>query len=277
MSECTGLYFSENATYKEVALFNPVNINTGITLYEVLRIQDGICLFLEDHLQRLQESIQLSGVNYTVILPWIRDMLKGLMRLNGFPYGNIKIVLQFLSGSQPSFYTFFIPHSYPTPALYKNGVNTALFTAIRSNPNVKRPLPEVGERASDLIRTENIYEALLVNEEGSITEGSKTNVFFVQGELIYTPPGDQVLKGITRKKVFELCNQLNFKLIEMSISTNKLTELDAAFLTGTSPKILPIRRIGSITYPVTHPIIKALTKAYEDLIAAYIQQQGNSY
>ena len=275
MAECTGLYFSENTTYKEVAFFDRADFTKGITLYEVIRMEQGVCLFLEDHLQRLQESIRLSGIDYPIDFSWLYNTLTGLVRLNQLALGNIKIVILFPSIGQPAIYSYFIPHSYPTPELYHNGVDTALYLTVRMNPNIKRHLPELRERTTDFIRTEQVYEALLVNAENKITEGSKTNVFFIQGELIFTPPGNEVLKGITREKIFELCNLLNFKLIESPISTDKLNQMDAAFLTGTSPKILPVRRIGSITYPTDNRIIIALIKAYDNLIAGYINRQNS--
>jgi len=135
---------------------------------------------------------------------------------------------------------------------------------------VKRLVPEIREKINHILLTKNLYEVLLV-KNNSITEGSRSNVFFNQGKKVITPPGDQVLKGITRNKVIELCDKLNYRLFERSVSTNQLSGMDAAFLTGTSPKILGIRRIGSYTFPVTNPIMISLAEAYDGLIAAYIQ------
>jgi branched-chain amino acid aminotransferase len=277
MLDYTGRYYSEGTTYRETRLGPPTGSPAGITLYEVIRIQQGICLFLEDHIQRLRDSITLSGHTYAIALPWLRNILAGLIRKNRLRTGNIKIAVHFTPDNPPRFLAFFIPHSYPAAALYRKGVHTALYPAIRPDPNVKRLRPEFREQVADFIHTRNLYEVLLVNEEGLITEGSKTNVFFLQGEVIFTAPGDQVLKGITRKKVYELCKQLNYKLIEEPISTDKLNKMEAAFLTGTSPKILPIRQIGDTVYRVAHPLTLSLIRAYNDLIAAYIQQQIRSW
>ena len=86
-------------------------------------------------------------------------------------------------------------------------------------------------------------------------------------------PGDRVLKGITRQKVFDLCNQLNYKIIEKSISINSLHKLKLLFLQELHPKILPIRRIANIQYDVANPVVKTLMiRAYDDLIASYIFQ-----
>jgi branched-chain amino acid aminotransferase len=267
MAEYTGTYFSENNQFKEVSLFTPDILKEGYALYEVIRIFQGFPLFLDDHVKRLQESVRLSGHQYTLSFPVIRFLLKNLIKNNGFQEGNVKIVLHFSEHQQPVLYTYFIPHFYPTPGMYQDGVETDLFMAVRNNPNIKLMVPDMRQRISEFIRAENLYDALLVDEDETITEGSKTNVFFVKKGTLYTAPGDMVLKGITRQKVIDLCNQLNYNIIEKSISIITLQKYEAAFFTGTSPKILPISRIANIQYDFTHPVVKTLMSSYDNLIA----------
>jgi branched-chain amino acid aminotransferase len=273
MPEFTGRYFSEGPVYREAALLREGRLQKGLSLYEVIRVQEGICLFLEDHIRRLQESLALSGRSFPVAIHGIRRILDGLMRKNGLYNGNIKITVHFPEAEKPRLYTFFIPHYYPTVSMYQQGIDTDLFRAVRVNPNVKRLFPEMRERLAAFISDHSLYEALLVNEDGCVTEGSKSNVFFIRGDSIYTPPGDQVLKGITRCKVIELCIQLNIKLIEKPILTEELISMEAAFLTGTSPKVLPIKQMGTIPCHVPHPVMSSLMIAYENLIAGYIERQ----
>lgn len=271
MSARRGQYFSEGTAYRKIGSVHEKSVNKGVILYEVLRVHDGCCLFLEDHIQRLQESIVLSGNAFAITLPELRGILNGLVEHNGLRNGNIRISVHFPAGEPPGLYTYFIPHYYPAPYLYKKGVSTDLSPAVRLNPNVKQQFPDIRDHLSDFIITGNLYEALLVNGQTWVTEGSRSNVFFIQGDSVYTPPGGEVLKGITRKKVIELCNKLNLRLLEKPVSTEELSLMDAAFLTGTSPKVIPIRKIGNLIYRVSHPIVHSLMKAYDDLIAEYIQ------
>jgi branched-chain amino acid aminotransferase len=161
--------------------------------------------------------------------------------------------------------------------MYRDGVNTELFKAIRINPNAKIAHSDARDAIGRFLRSRKLYEVLLVNNEDRLTEGSKSNVFFIKGQEIVTPPGEQVLKGITRSKVIDLCHQFTFTFTERIISMNQLSEFDAAFLTGTSPKILPVRRIGTITYKPDHPIINSLSCAYDALVSAYIQDQLKAF
>jgi branched-chain amino acid aminotransferase len=205
----------------------------------------------------------------------IRKILDSLIRHNGLLQGNIRLLLHIPYPGEPCLYAYFIPHVYPTPVMYASGVDTGLFKAVRVNPNVKRMFPVIRDKISHFIRSGNLYEALLV-KNNIITEGSKSNVFFIKGDAVLTPPADLVLKGITRKKVFELCKRLDIVLMETKIPLNSLTEFQAAFLTGTSPKLLAIRRIGAVTLEVQNPIITSLTKAYDDLISVYVQQHRHA-
>jgi branched-chain amino acid aminotransferase len=214
----------------------------------------------------------LSGYAYTISVPAIHYILRNLIRRNNFPEGNVKILLHFNADVHPVLYTYFIPHAYPSPAMYKDGVEADLYRAVRLNPNIKQLHLEIRQRVSEFVRTENIYDALLVAQDETITEGSKTNVFFIQDDSIYTPSEDRVLKGITRGKIIQLCSQLNFRLIEQSISVNSLSNFDAAFFTGTSPKILPIRRIANFEYKVFNPLMNVLMKAYDDMMISYTEQ-----
>jgi branched-chain amino acid aminotransferase len=158
--------------------------------------------------------------------------------------------------------------------MYQNGVESEFFRAERIDPNIKKINPALIERISTFIKTENIYDALLVSEGETIMEGSKTNVFFIRDNSVYTAPGSLVLKGITRQKVFELCKNLRFQIEETLIPAMDLQTFDAAFFSGTSPKILPISRIANIRFQPNHEILRLLMHAYEEMIAAYMMKKN---
>jgi branched-chain amino acid aminotransferase len=95
-------------------------------------------------------------------------------------------------------------------------------------------------------------------------------MFFLSAKVRFIPPGDKVLKGITREKIIDLCNKLHYNLIEQTIFIGSLNDFDAAFFTGTSPKVLPIRRIANVGYDVSNPVMNALITGYDNMIASYI-------
>jgi len=113
----------------------------------------------------------------------------------------------------------------------------------------------------------------LVNQKGEITEGSRSNMFFVKNNVFYTSPSKDVLVGITRSRVIQLCTQLGYEVKEQEIPVSFLDEIDGLFLTGTSPKVLPIASVDTHQYDSSNnSAILALQKAYDDLINSYINK-----
>jgi branched-chain amino acid aminotransferase len=266
MADYSGSYYSENSTFKKISSLSETAFEKGACYYEVLRVMQENCLFLEDHLHRLQNSVSLAGLKYTFNIQDVSLIIRELIRKNELINGNIRLVLQMKEGGSPLLYTYCVPFSYPSPELYEMGVPTAVFKIVRNNPNIKQYNHTYQQQVREFIRKRKIFEALLCDDKDCITEGSKSNVFFISRECILTAPGDKVLKGITREKVILLCNKLNYKLLECSISIDTLPSMDAVFLSGTSPKILPVNRIGRNIYSTGHAMMRNLMVAYENLI-----------
>jgi len=275
MSDFSGSYYAEDASFKKIATLSTADFETGACYYEVLRVMDGNCLFIEDHLNRLQSSVSLSRLKYTFSIRDVTAMIRELIRKNELKSGNIRLVLQAKESRQPVLYSYCVPFSYPARELYEQGVPTAIFKIVRSNPNIKQYNPVYQQQLRDFILNSNIFEALLQDDLNCITEGSRSNVFFIREEYVMTAPGEKVLKGITREKVILLCNKLNYKLLECPISIDTLPSMEAVFLSGTSPKILPVNRIGHLTYSTRHIMLKKLMEAYDDLILEDISRWRN--
>lgn len=265
MPEYCGTYYSEDLSFKKTSFLPIAAFETGACYYEVMRVMDGNCLFIEDHLNRLQRSVSLSGLKYTFNFQEVSAIIRELIRRNVLVSGNIRLVLQAKENRQPVLYTYCVPFSYPARELYEQGVATAVFKIVRNNPNIKQYNHGYQQQMRDFILKTGIYEALLQDDMNCITEGSKSNVFFIREECVMTAPGEKVLKGITREKVISLCSKLNYKLIECPISIDTLPSMEAAFLSGTSPKILPVNRIDQIHYSTGHVMMKNLMAAYDDL------------
>jgi branched-chain amino acid aminotransferase len=266
MADYRGSYYSENSSFKKISSLSSAIFETGACYYEVMRVMNGSCLFIEDHLKRLQASVSLSGLKYTFSIQDVSAIIRELIRKNELTDGNIRLVLQVKESHPPVLYSYCVPFSYPSRELYEKGVPTAVFKIVRTNPNIKQYNPVYQRQLQDFILKSNIYEALLQDDRNCITEGSKSNVFFIRNECVMTAPGENVLKGITREKVIYLCSKLNYKFIECPISIDTLPSMEAVFLSGTSPKLLPINRIDQVSYSTGHVMMKNLMEAYENLI-----------
>ncbi len=242
------------------------------TVYEVLRVIDGIPLFIEDHYSRLANSLRLQGYNYQISLPEFKKNIETLILENNQVIGNVKFVC-FVHTNKIKWVYSFIPYSYPTSEDYKRGITTDLLFAERHNPNAKVVQAELRTKANQLMSDAKLYEVLLVNQDGLITEGSRSNVFFVKSGRLYTAPTSMVLEGITRRKVIQSIKKLKLKLEEQAVSYKFLSDFDAVFISGTSPKVLPVRVIGNQHFSVCDEIVVQVMNEYNALIQRYVSKR----
>lgn len=233
-------------------------------VYEVIRITEGVPLFFEDHLSRLHQSAQLAGLKINLSPAEIRQSIFELIKANKVDRGNIYLAYD------NHLTAFFISHKYPDAQMYRQGVCCGILPAERNNPQAKVLQANVRKQADDLIATAGFYEVLLTNRHGYIMEGSRSNVFFVEGNSLITPPAAGILLGVTRKKILELAVGLGFQIKEEMVHTDDLGRFQAAFLTGTSPGVLPIRQINHVNYHPDDQVVQKLITAYAELVSQYI-------
>lgn len=86
-------------------------------------------------------------------------------------------------------------------------------------------------------------EALLLDTEGFVAEGSGENIFLVQDGVLHTPELTSCLDGITRDTVFQLADEAGLKILERRITRDEVYISDEAFFTGTAAEVLPIREL----------------------------------
>lgn len=269
-------YYLHNGLPVDRRYFEASSAGSRITVYEVLRMTDGVPLFLEDHYLRLQRSARLVGRVLNLPITELEQNIRQLIKANNVLSGNIKIQVQWDDEGRGDLYACFIRHRYPSAEDYRLGVRVDLLAAERDNPNAKVANPRVRELADNMIRDQQLYEVLLVDHDGFVTEGSRSNFFIIRGEEIATPPISTVLPGITRGKVLELCQRLGRPVRQEPIHRRDLRRVAAAFLSGTSPGVLPIAAIGSQRLDPRHPLLLQIHDHYETLMRDYLVSHGAS-
>jgi branched-chain amino acid aminotransferase len=234
--------------------------------YEVLRLMDGKILFLHDHLERLQASISGSGIAYPGN-SMIIENLALLVRENPFQKGNIRISLQGSGGRDTDLQCYFIPYFYPDPDMYDKGVSLHIYPHVRPNPGIKKWDDQFRKAVSAYMLTHKVYEVVLKNPQNQITEGSRSNIFFIDGEdRLITPPSSDVLRGITRKYVLEIASMEGLQILEKRMAVEALKDMDAVFISGTSPKVLPVNQIDEYSYCADHRVLRMLMEKFEVLV-----------
>jgi len=258
-----------NGILSKLIDYKPINENNFKIIYEVFRVDDFIPLFLQEHLDRLFKGIKQSSLENSLDHYSIKDQITELITKENIGHGNIKISC-FCDESSICNYTIsFIPSYYPSKEMYENGVDAILFEGERHNPGIKIANTNIRRMANKELDKKGAFEALLVNHDNLITEGSRTNVFFIKQDTIYTAPTELVLPGIMRSKVIEVIEENNYKINYTPISIDQLINIESAFFTGTSPRILPISSIGNITLNVKVPLLRELMELLNSKINNY--------
>ncbi|NLY57385.1 MAG: branched-chain amino acid transaminase [Gammaproteobacteria bacterium] len=111
-------------------------------------------------------------------------------------------------------------------------------------------------------------EALLLDPEGYVAEGSGENVFIVKNGTIYTPEVTACLNGITRATILTLAGEMGIPVVEKRITRDEVYIADEAFFTGTAAEVTPIREVDCRQIGIGRrgPVTEKLQKAYFDLV-----------
>lgn len=237
-------------------------------IYEVLRVIDKKPIFLENHLERMENSFKLINEEFKLSYEEISTKIHELIVHENKSYGNIKITY---GVNEKILKVFFVEHSYPYEEMYKNGVKTILFFGERENPNAKIINDDFREKVNNEIKGQKAYEAILVDKNGYITEGSKSNIFMVKENKLLTSPTKAVLPGVTRGEIIKIAEKLGIEVEEVEYRYSDIDKLDGMFISGTSPKVLPIKAVNDIKLDSNNSIIRKLMMEYDHEIVEYIK------
>ncbi len=243
-------------------------------VYEVLRVEEGTLLFLDDHLQRLKNTFSMVSWEKIVPVGPIPGQLKKLIRENKTQSGAVKLLFFFFEEKFQAIFYQMQPYS-PSEEEYKTGVKAISLHLERINPNAKLWNEGFRKTTNSEIQKSSAFEAVLIDRDGFVTEGSRSNIFFVKDNILFTPPLENVLPGITRKNVLEVCKRLNVKAEVCPVSFRGIARFDAAFLTGTTRILVPVNRIDDISFNVENPLVERIIDGFGELVREYTSTHEN--
>lgn len=268
MIKVSSKVYIENGEVKKVSEFKEEE--QGKVIYEVIRIIDGKPLFFQEHYARMAYSFKLNDSELKISQKDISKFIKTLVKESKTNVGNIKITYNLASDTLK---IFFLKHKYPTKKMYADGVSTILCFIERENPNAKVVNNSFRESVNNKLEQRKAYEAILVNRDGLITEGSKSNIFIIKDNRLYTSKIENVLPGITRTEIIRMAIELSVPVIEDDIKYLDLDKVDALFISGTSPNILPIGSVEEKKFDVNNELLRKLMKAFDNRIEKYIKNE----
>ncbi len=242
-------------------------LNYGDGIFETMKSLNGKVFYLKDHLIRLKTGSKAIGIPPAAIRGVEKDlkngMLENLLGINGLSKGYAYIKVMVTRGTDRGGH---LPAKKPTPTVIavcksldvravsnhsENGVRVTLARGYRRClPGIKTLnfLPNIlGKR---LAEKRNAFEAIFVDGDSNLTEGTSTNLFMIESGGIKTPPAGKnssegVLPGIMRKNVLKFAGKKGINVVEAPIHITEIHSCEEAFLTNSILGVIPIIRFDS--------------------------------
>ncbi|NOY54225.1 MAG: aminodeoxychorismate lyase [Deltaproteobacteria bacterium] len=251
----------------------------GDGIFETLRSYRGRIFRFDDHFDRLQASAD----KIALPLPWkkedCRNLLKEALQINDCPDALLRLSLSRGEGppgldpalcKKPTIVVMVRPfHGYP-PEDYARGVTIAVVSVRK---NLTSAL-DAGIKSTNFLnnilakieaKNAAAMEGVLLNQDGFLTEGTVSNLFFVSHNILCTPSTEcGILEGITRKVILELAREEKIVVHEGTFPPEALSNADEVFLTNTSYEVMPVNRVDRQSFRVG-PITRRLMEAYRIL------------
>jgi len=263
-------YFSQNGKIlpieQAVIPLNNIEYSYGFGVYESLRVTNGTVYFIDDHIERLLESAKIIGLFHNFDEEFIKNNIFDLIKDYKTETFNLKIIL--IGGptkEKASLNIFCLNPFFSDHKLYREGAEFITYNYERAFPHAKTLNMLQSYLAYGKAKKSGAYDALLINQKGFITEGTRTNFFCIKDRTIFTPPEKDILLGVMRKAVIEVAIQNSFKIVEKNIKLEDIKTYDGAFVTSTSSKIIPIKSIDGIILNIPDSL-KELMRLLNDFL-----------
>ena len=245
---------------KALISVNDAGFLYGDGLYETMRSYNGNLFSFDLHLERLFSSMQQLGYNPDFSREYIKSETSKLLTANGLVDADsyIKIIVTRNNYEQRFSFSYLVKPSLIIIARRLNPYPQDFFNrgiAMQSSSIRRAPLGNDLYRHKLLSYFENIYakneayanqaqEAFFMTKDRAVLEGASSNIFAVKGSRIYTAPLTQnILPGITRKIVLDLCRVNKIAFCEKRLHYYNLMEADEIFITSSIMEIMPVRKV----------------------------------
>src|SRR5690625_3426315 len=277
------IYLNGNYVGKEDAVISIYDHGFlyGDGVFEGIRAYEGNVFKLTEHIKRLYESAHSIMLEIPHQKEEMADIIIETIRKNKLESAYIRVVVSRGAGdlgldprscSSPTVIVIAEELAIYANDLYERGLKLASVGYRRSSPDVLNPqVKSLNYLNNILVKLSSMQshadEALILNNQGFVTEGSADNIFIVKNGVIKTPPiylG--ALEGITRNAIIDIAKEQGYLVEEVPFTLHDVYTADEVFLTGTAAEVIPVvsvdnRKIGS-GYPdvITKDLLNAFRK-----------------
>jgi branched-chain amino acid aminotransferase len=232
----------------------------GDGVFEGIRVYSGNVFRLENHLKRLYESAHSIMLTIPYTLEEMTQIIVETIRMNELRSAYIRVVVSRGQGnlgldpsscSMPRVIVIAEELSLYPKELYERGLKVGSVATRRNRPDVLSPqIKSLNYLNNILVKLEanqaGVDEALMLNDQGYVTEGSADNIFIIKNDVIYTPPVYLgALEGITRNAIIELARENDYEVKEQPFTRHDVYIADEVFLTGTAVEVIAVNEVDT--------------------------------
>ncbi|MED4196900.1 D-amino-acid transaminase, partial [Halalkalibacterium halodurans] len=251
----------------------------GDGIYEVVHVYHGKAFALSDHLTRFKESAEKLDLPMLYSTDKLGELVQQLIEKNKLEHG--MVYFQMTRGISPRNHLYtrnetpvLTGFSKPLPDEKRESVRLYLTDDIRWLRCDIKTINLLGNVLAKREATDHQCDEALLHRDGTVTEGSSSNVFLIKNETLYTHPATNlILNGITRQITIRLAKAKGYTVVEEPFPKEVIKDADEAFITSTIHEITPVTEvIGDETahFPVG-PVTKMLQQAFAEEIAKHSQ------
>lgn len=263
-------------------------LHYGMGVFEGVRAYQtkdrGTCIFrMQEHTDRLFRSAHIMRMDMSVTKEQVNEAQRAVVRENGLDeaylrpmcfYGSEGMGLRADNLKMHVIVAAWDWPSYMSPEARDNGIKVRCSSYTRHHVNISMCKAKAnGHYINSMLALREALdsgceEALLLDNEGYVAEGSGENIFIVRNNKLYTPELTSCLDGITRNTIFEFANELGLTVEEKRITRDEIYIADEAFFTGTAAEVLPIRELDGrkIGSGSRGPVTNLLQNMYFDQV-----------
>lgn len=259
-------------------------LHYGAGAFEGIRFYDtpqGTVIYrLPDHIKRLFYSADAVAIKIPFTQKQVCEAAVELLRKNKTKGGYMRPIVwygEYHMGVDPTGAPVNIAiAAWPWGAyLAEGGIRLMTSSFIRIHPKSTRSDAKINGHYFNSVQAvleakkAGYDEALFLDFDGNVAEGSGENIFMVKDGVLITPALGSILPGITRDSVINVAKDLGYKVVEKKIKLKELYGADEVFLTGTAAEIVPVKQVDKkvIVGWKDRPVSNALSKAFGDIVA----------
>jgi branched-chain amino acid aminotransferase len=261
----------------------------GDSLYEVVRSYRGKFFGLHEHLVRLAASAELARMTLNQPLDQYRQEIErtyDAFRASGGGEAYARLIVSRGTGkigfglgclTSPTQFTIIVqPLEPPTEQAFNKGMKLRIVDRLRNHPNALDPAMKSGNYLNSLLAyleaaAEDFEDALLLDGEGFLTEGTTFNVCYVRRGIVATPPLDVgILDGITRKVMLTLARDAGIEAREVRFPKERLYEADEVFITSSIREVFPVSRVDDVEFKSPGPVTRKLAEMYRKHVDSWV-------